>query len=88
MPTYEYKCIECSDVFEEMHGMNETVESCPRCGGKVRRLFSPVGIIFKGSGFYKTDSRSASDNGGNGSGTGKGEKSLEKVTEKGAAGED
>ena len=64
MPTYDYKCIECDDVFEVTHGMNDTVESCPRCGGRVRRLFRPVGIIFKGSGFYKTDSRAASDNGG------------------------
>lgn len=64
MPTYDYKCIECDDVFEVTHGMNDTVESCPRCGGMVRRLFRPVGIIFKGSGFYKTDSRAASDNGG------------------------
>jgi len=88
MPTYEYKCIECSDVFEEMHGVNETVDSCPRCGGRVRRLFHPVGIIFKGSGFYKTDSRSASDNGGNGASPAKAEKGSEKVGEKIAAGED
>ena len=64
MPTYEYKCTECSDVFETTHGIDDTVERCPECGGKVRRVFHPVGIIFKGSGFYKTDSRSASDNGG------------------------
>jgi len=64
MPTYEYKCTDCSDVFETMHGVDDTVESCPKCGGDVRRVFHPVGIIFKGSGFYKTDSRSASDNGG------------------------
>ncbi len=64
MPTYEYKCTDCSDVFETTHGIDDTVESCPECGGKVRRVFHPVGIIFKGSGFYKTDSRSASDNGG------------------------
>ena len=64
MPTYEYKCTECNDVFEMMHGIEEQVESCPECGGKVRRLFHPVGIIFKGSGFYKTDSRKSSDNGG------------------------
>ncbi|MGQ9475677.1 MAG: FmdB family zinc ribbon protein [Actinomycetota bacterium] len=68
MPTYEYKCLECSDVFETVHGMNESLENCPRCGGRVRRLFHPVGIIFKGSGFYKTDSR-ASDNGKGKAGT-------------------
>jgi putative FmdB family regulatory protein len=64
MPTYEYKCDECENTFEEMHGIDDRVQSCPRCGGKVRRLFHPVGIIFKGSGFYKTDSRASSDNGG------------------------
>ncbi len=81
MPTYDYKCIECDDVFEETHGVDETVESCPRCGGRVRRLFRPVGIIFKGSGFYKTDSRSASDNGGK-KHPEKAEKDLEKTGEK------
>ncbi len=64
MPTYDYKCADCSDVFEVVHAVDEEVKSCPRCGGKVRRVFHPVGIIFKGSGFYKTDSRKASDNGG------------------------
>lgn len=88
MPTYEYKCIECSDVFEEIHGMNETVESCPKCGGRVRRLFHPVGIIFKGSGFYKTDSRSASDNGGDKFSPEKTEKDLEKVGEKASGGKE
>ena len=65
MPFYDYKCEHCGDVFEKMHGIGETVESCPSCGGKVRRLFHPVGVIFKGSGFYKTDYRDASGNGGN-----------------------
>lgn len=82
MPTYEYKCTDCSDVFETIHGLDDTVESCPKCGGKVRRLFHPVGIIFKGSGFYKTDSRSASDNGGGEPSPQKIEKKPEKVKEK------
>lgn len=87
MPTYDYKCIECNDVFEETHGMDEAVESCPRCGGRVRRLFHPVGIIFKGSGFYKTDSCSASDNGGK-SRPEKAETGLEKTGEKGSGGKE
>lgn len=82
MPTYEYKCTECSDVFESIHGVNETVEACPKCGGRVRRLFHPVGIIFKGSGFYKTDSRSSPDNGKDGFKPEKMEKELEKVGER------
>lgn len=74
MPTYEYKCGECDNTFEEMHGVDERVQSCPECGGKVRRLFHPVGIIFKGSGFYSTDSRRSSDNGGDGTSPKKKEK--------------
>lgn len=83
MPTYEYKCLECSDVFETVHGVNESLENCPRCGGRVRRLFRPVGIIFKGSGFYKTDSR-ASDNGKGKAGTV--ETGEEKAAEKASVG--
>lgn len=86
MPFYDYKCEHCGDVFEKMHGIGETVESCPSCGGKVRKLFHPVGVIFKGSGFYKTDYRDASGNGGNGGGAEKQsveriEKELEKAKE-------
>lgn len=64
MPRYDYRCEECGDVFEAVHGVGDSVDGCPECGGKVRRLFHPVGIIFKGSGFYKTDYRSSSGNGG------------------------
>lgn len=60
MPRYEYKCNECGKSFEITHGIDDNVESCEFCGGGVRRLFHPVGIVFKGSGFYSTDSRSAS----------------------------
>ena len=64
MPRYDYKCGDCSHVFETSHGIDDSIETCPECGGRVRRIFHPVGIIFKGSGFYKTDNRSASGNGG------------------------
>jgi predicted nucleic acid-binding Zn ribbon protein len=46
-----------------MHGVNENVEACEACGSPVRRVFHPVGVIFKGSGFYSTDNRSKSGNG-------------------------
>jgi putative FmdB family regulatory protein len=82
MPRYDYKCEECADVFETTHGFNDTIAGCPKCGGKVRRLFHPLGIIFKGSGFYKTDYRSASGNGGDKPGPEKTEKELDKVKEK------
>lgn len=57
MPRYDYKCKECDKVFEVTHGVNDNVEKCKFCGGEVRRVFHPVGIVFKGSGFYVTDSK-------------------------------
>ncbi|TET55314.1 MAG: FmdB family transcriptional regulator [Anaerolineales bacterium] len=58
MPLYEYKCDSCGVRFERLQHMDEeAVKKCPECGGDVRRLFQPVGIIFKGSGFYVTDHR-------------------------------
>ncbi|MBN2169556.1 MAG: hypothetical protein JW738_09955 [Actinobacteria bacterium] len=61
MPRYEYKCKKCNKSFEETHGINDSVESCKYCGGEVRRVFHPVGIVFKGSGFYATDARNSSN---------------------------
>ena len=59
MPTYEYKCEECGIVFERFqHLSEEPLRECPECNGGVRRLLHPVGIIFKGKGFYVTDHKS------------------------------
>ena len=55
MPTYDYECKECGHRFEAYHSASELLEQCERCQGKVRKLFSPPAIIFKGSGFYTTD---------------------------------
>lgn len=61
MPTYDYQCRSCGRVFEVIHPMSEDgPTTCEVCGGELRRVFHPAGIIFKGSGFYKTDSRSSS----------------------------
>lgn len=61
MPIYEYECKVCSVRFERKQSMHDApVEVCPDCGGQVRKLFFPAGIIFKGSGFYKTDYASSS----------------------------
>ena len=61
MPTYDYQCRSCGTVIEVIHPMTEDGPStCEVCGGELRRILHPTGIIFKGSGFYKTDSRSAS----------------------------
>lgn len=65
VPTYDYQCRSCGSVTEVIHSMLEDGPSvCERCGGELRRVLYPTGIIFKGSGFYRTDSRksgSASD---------------------------
>ena len=59
MPTYDYQCRSCGSVTELIHSMLEEGPSvCERCGGQLRRVLYPTGIIFKGSGFYRTDSRS------------------------------
>ncbi len=64
MPTYEYACAECGERLEAVQKFSDDpLTVCPACGGRLRKLFSPVGIVFKGSGFYRTDSRSAAVNG-------------------------
>ena len=59
MPTYEYRCTSCDEHLEVVQSFkDEPLTKCPNCGKKaLRKVFSPVGIVFKGSGFYKTDSR-------------------------------
>jgi putative FmdB family regulatory protein len=61
MPLYDYQCRACSKVTEVRHGFRETYDAtCAACGGDLARVFNPAGIVFKGSGFYVTDSRKAS----------------------------
>ena len=61
MPTYEYVCRDCSHRFETWQKMtDEPLTICPECGGHIRRVLFPAGIVFKGSGFYKTDHASSS----------------------------
>ena len=58
MPTYEYACTECGDRTEVVQSIADApLTTCTVCGGPLRKVFSPVGIVFKGSGFYRTDSR-------------------------------
>ncbi len=62
MPTYEYACTSCGERTEARQSFTDPpLEECPNCGGKLRKLYSPVGIVFKGSGFYATDSKKKSD---------------------------
>src|SRR5436305_6986392 len=61
MPTYEYACKECGEHVEVVQSFkDDPLTECPNCGGLLRKVFAPVGIVLKGSGFYKTDSRAAS----------------------------
>ncbi|MSZ87492.1 MAG: FmdB family transcriptional regulator [Actinobacteria bacterium] len=58
MPTYPYACTSCEHSFEIVQSFSEdALTECPECGGGLRKLYSSVGIVFKGSGFYRTDSR-------------------------------
>ncbi|HEY5853129.1 MAG TPA: FmdB family zinc ribbon protein [Aldersonia sp.] len=59
MPTYSYACTQCDNRFDIVQSFSDdTLTECPECTGKLRKLFNSVGIVFKGSGFYRTDSRS------------------------------
>ncbi len=78
MPRYEYKCKACNKTFEVMHGISDSVKSCAFCGGDVRRVFHPAGIVFKGSGFYSTDYGKKRSIPSNGNGKGSYSKDSEK----------
>ncbi|WP_045823981.1 FmdB family zinc ribbon protein [Williamsia herbipolensis] len=61
MPTYSYACTQCDNKFDIVQSFtDDSLTECPVCGGRLRKLFNSVGIVFKGSGFYRTDSRSGS----------------------------
>ena len=90
MPTYEYACTECGDRTEVVQSISDPpLATCTVCGGRLRKVFSPVGIVFKGSGFYRTDSRgkpaeSGSSTSSSSSSDGKGSTSTTKAAEKSA----
>ena len=61
MPTYSYACTECDNKFDIVQSFSDdSLTECPQCTGRLRKLFNTVGIVFKGSGFYRTDSRPGS----------------------------
>ncbi len=61
MPTYQYRCTACGNDLEAVQSFSDAaLTECPACGGRLRKVFGSVGLVFKGSGFYKTDSRSGS----------------------------
>lgn len=85
MPTYSYECTECGNRFDIVQAFtDDALTTCEQCSGRLRKLFNSVGIVFKGSGFYRTDSREAgqkaksstngSSNGDSGSSSASGDK--------------
>jgi putative FmdB family regulatory protein len=68
VPTYQYACTECGRQLEAVQSFtDEPLVECPECAGRLRKVFSAVGVVFKGSGFYRTDSRSGSASSSEGS---------------------
>jgi putative FmdB family regulatory protein len=58
VPTYQYACTECGEQFDVVQKFtDDPLTTCSACGGRLRKVFTPVGVLFKGSGFYRTDSR-------------------------------
>jgi putative FmdB family regulatory protein len=58
VPTYQYSCTECGHFFEAVQSFSDdSLTVCPECDGRLRKVFNAVGVVFKGSGFYRTDSR-------------------------------
>ena len=58
MPTYQYACTECGHAFEQFQSFSDdALTECPECQGRLRKVFNAVGVVFKGSGFYRNDSR-------------------------------
>jgi putative FmdB family regulatory protein len=67
MPTYQYRCTECGEDLEAVQKFSDpALTTCPTCGGPLRKVFNAVGVVFKGSGFYRTDSRNGSKSGADG----------------------
>ena len=58
MPTYQYACTECGHAFDQFQSFSDdALTECPECQGRLRKVFNAVGVVFKGSGFYRNDSR-------------------------------
>jgi putative FmdB family regulatory protein len=68
VPTYSYACTECGNRFDVVQAFtDDALTTCEQCSGRLRKLFNSVGVVFKGSGFYRTDSRESAKNSVNGS---------------------
>ncbi|MFW6204766.1 MAG: FmdB family zinc ribbon protein [Actinomycetota bacterium] len=79
MPTYQYTCTDCGDRLEVVQKFSDdALTECPACQGRLRKVFSAVGIVFKGSGFYRNDSRAATNGASGSSSESSGDSSGEK----------
>jgi putative FmdB family regulatory protein len=68
VPTYSYACTECGNRFDAVQAFtDDALTTCEQCSGRLRKLFNSVGVVFKGSGFYRTDSRESTKSSANGS---------------------
>ena len=86
MPTYQYACTACGEPLEAVQSFTDApLTECPECGGALRKVFSAVGVVFKGSGFYKNDSRPKTGAGKSDSGSGSGDKAGDGGAKKEAA---
>ncbi|OXM51900.1 FmdB family zinc ribbon protein [Amycolatopsis alba] len=82
MPTYQYACKECDHAFEAVQSFSDaSLTVCPQCSGPLRKVFSSVGVVFKGSGFYRNDSRDSKANTTSGSSSSKTETKSESKSE-------
>lgn len=85
MPTYSYRCTECSKAFDVQQSFTDaSLTVCPSCSGVLRKVFSPVGVSFTGSGFYRNDSRAKPEEGRGKKTADTGAKTAEKSSEKSA----
>lgn len=83
VPTYQYTCTACGHELEAVQSFtDEPLTDCPSCEGRLRKLFSGIGVVFKGSGFYRTDSRAAASSSPEKSSEKSSDKSPEKTSEK------
>ncbi|WP_082696517.1 FmdB family zinc ribbon protein [Mycobacterium sp. IS-1590] len=83
MPTYSYACTECGDKFDAVQAFSDaSLTTCKKCDGRLRKLFGNVGVVFKGSGFYRTDSRESGKSSSNGSSNGSGSSESSSSSEK------
>lgn len=83
MPTYSYACTDCGDRFDAIQAFSDaSLTTCAKCNGRLRKLFGNVGVVFKGSGFYRTDSREAGKSSSNGKSSSSESSSSSSSTEK------